>query len=86
MAEAPRSSLRASQVETLRAVEKHETPVASTVAAEMVRWTGSTQRSLNRLVDSGHLLRQWDHRPGTGRQYSFYRLTNLGREVLEAEQ
>jgi predicted transcriptional regulator len=75
--------LRASQVETLRAVEKYETPCAQTVACELNRWPGATMRSLNRLDALGFVKREWESRPGSGQQYCFYRLTQLGREALE---
>jgi hypothetical protein len=79
-------SLRASQVETLRAVARLERSTTAhisslAVAVEQGRGEHATEKSLMRLAELGYLDRSYQWLGGSGR--STYRLTQLGHEALE---
>jgi hypothetical protein len=74
------SSLRPSQIETLKAVQQGELTNPRRIAIRLGREEHSTEQSLIRLTELGYLTSEW-FAPPLG--FSQYRLTNKGREAIE---
>lgn len=76
--------LRASQVETLRAVAVNSEITAQEVGRVLGITAGLARRRLRDLQNRGHVERWWRDEPrpqGGGAPYRF-RLTQLGKEAL----
>jgi predicted transcriptional regulator len=80
------TTLRASQIETLKAVRRFASPTVEQVALNLGRANESVERSLIRLASLGYLarceIRQQTRPGGSFVLFSTYRLTTKGRSEL----
>jgi predicted transcriptional regulator len=80
------TTLRASQIETLKLVDKLETATPDEVSRWQERYRSGAERSLRQLEALGYLAREWESNPANGHQHCFYRLTNKGRSALSGRE